>query len=80
MEKLCLIQLLQLYTASPLECANDLVVYHLYINRKNLSPRVLREYLEKFIMVGFNPFRSTLSPSSKVMMKSIIAKCDSIIK
>ena len=80
MEKLCLLQLLHLYHECEPCFANDLVVYHLFDSRKLYSPQKLREILEEFVKYGFNPFSKDLSPTAKVMMKSIIARCDSIIK
>ena len=80
LEKLCLLQLLQLYKQCDSHSTNDVVVYHLYNTRKLFSPQRLRVILEEFVMSGFNPFSKELSPTAKVMMKSIIARCDSIIK
>ena len=80
MEKLCLIQLLQLFMAVNPNSCNEIVVYHLYNYRKQVTPQRLREILEDFVKYGFNPFSKELSPTAKVMMKSIIARCDSIIK
>ena len=81
MEILCLIQLLHLFEDNYLDVTkyHDLIVYHLYTARKMVSPMKLRKYIEDFVSAGFNPFSAQLSPTSKVMMKSIIARCDSVI-
>lgn len=81
MSRLCLAELLHLYIHRNDTCdnVNELIVYMLYDVRKSLKAVELRSYLYEFVESGFNPFSPDLSDTAKIMMKSIIAKCDSIL-